>query len=373
MIPILELSTQYSQLQTEIEEAALRALRSTHYILGPEVEAFESEFAAWNGAKFGIGVGNGTDALHLALRALGVGPGDEVICPAFTFVATAGAAALTGATPIFADIDPDAYVLDPASVEAAITPRTKAIVAVHLYGHPAPMVELQAIARRHGLGLVEDCAQSTGATLNGRRAGSLGDLGCFSFFPSKNLGGIGDGGMVLTSNPELAEKVRMLRGHGSKVRYFHEIVGTNSRLDEIQAAVLRVKLKHVETWNQRRRAIAAAYTAGLAGTFAQAPVEKPGCQHVYHQYTLRSPARDQLQKHLQAAGVGAVIYYPVCLHLQKAFEHHGVGLGSLPVSEKAQAEVLSLPMFPELKDEQVEQILVALKSFAPTAAVTTAG
>jgi dTDP-4-amino-4,6-dideoxygalactose transaminase len=368
MIPILELSTQYAQIKTEVEEAALRALRSTHYILGPEVEAFEAEFAAWNGAQFGIGVGNGTDALHLALRALGVGAGDEVICPSFTFVATAGAAALTGATPVFADIDPQTYTLDPASVEAAITPRTRAIVAVHLYGHPAPMEELQAIARRHGLGLVEDCAQSTGATLHGRRAGSLGDLGCFSFFPSKNLGGIGDGGMVLTSNPELAEKVRMLRGHGSKVRYYHDMVGTNSRLDEIQAAVLRVKLRHLEAWNLRRREIAAAYTAGLEATFATPPVEKPGCEHVYHQYTLRAPDRDALQKHMQASGVGAVIYYPVCLHMQKAFSHHGLSTGSLPVSEKAQAEVLSLPMFPELTGPQIETVLGAIKSFSPAPA-----
>jgi len=302
-----------------------------------------------------------------------VGPGDEVICPAFTFVATAGAAALTGATPVFADIDPETYVLDPASVEARITPRTKAIVAVHLYGHPAPMEELQAVARRHGLGLVEDCAQSTGATLNGHRVGSLGDLGCFSFFPSKNLGGIGDGGMVLTSNPDLAEKVNMLRGHGSKVRYYHDIVGTNSRLDEIQAAVLRVKLRHVETWNRRRRAIAAAYTASLAGTCARPPVERPGCQHVYHQYTLRTPARDELLKHLHAAGIGAVVYYPVCLHMQKAFAHQGMGPGSLPHSEKAQDEVLSLPMFPELTDPEIQQILEALKSFKPSPAAVTAG
>ena len=367
MIPILELSTQYARLQPELEAAVLRALRSTHYIMGPEVEAFEQEFAAWHGARYGLGVGNGTDALHLALRALGVGPGDEVICPAFTFVATAGAAALTGATPIFADIDPETYVLDPASVEAAITPRTKAIVAVHLYGHPAPMEALSALARRHGLGLVEDCAQSTGAMLDGRKTGTLGDLGCFSFFPSKNLGGIGDGGMVLTNNPELAEKVRMLRGHGSRVRYYHEIVGTNSRLDEIQAAALRVKLKYLDEFNARRRAVAATYTAALQGTFAVPPVEKPGCHHVYHQYTIRVPARDELQKHLASQGVGAVIYYPVSLHLQKAFAHHGVGPGSLPVSEKAQAEVLSLPMFPELRDEQVEQILGALRSFSPAA------
>lgn len=365
MIPILELQTQYQRLKPEIEAAVLRALSSTHYIMGPETSAFEKEFAEWNGAEHALGVGNGTDALHLALRAVGVGHGDEVICPAFTFVATAGAAALTGATPIFADIDPATFNLDPKSVEAAITSRTRAIVAVHLYGHPAPMEALLEVAKRHGLALIEDCAQSTGATWKGRKTGTMGHLGCFSFFPSKNLGGIGDGGMVLTNDDDLAEKVKMLRGHGSKVKYFHEMVGTNSRLDEIQAAALRVKLKYVDEWNARRRAIADAYTRGLAGTGVRPPAVSEGCEHVYHQYTVRTASRDELLKHLHAEGVGAVIYYPVCLHLQKAFEHRGIGRGSLPESERAQDEVLSLPMFPELTDEQVETILRAVKSFAP--------
>lgn len=364
MIPILELQTQYQRLKPELDEAVLRALASTHYIMGPESQAFEAEFAAWSGAKHGIGVGNGTDALHLALRAVGVGHGDEVICPAFTFVATAGAAALTGATPIFADIDPATFNLDPKSVEAAITPRTKAIVVVHLYGHAADMDAMLEVANRHGLALIEDCAQSTGAEWKGRKTGTIGHLGCFSFFPSKNLGGIGDGGMVLTNDDGLAEKVRMLRGHGSKVKYFHEMVGTNSRLDEIQAAALRVKLKYVDEWNARRQAIAAAYSQGLAGTGVRPPAIAEGATHVFHQYTVRTDSRDALLKHLHENGVGAVIYYPVCLHLQQAFEHRGIGRGSLPHSEKAQDEVLSLPMFPELTDEQVATILGAVKSFS---------
>lgn len=368
MIPILELQTQYQQLKPEIDEAVLRALASTHYIMGPETAAFEKEFAAWCGAKHGLGVGNGTDALHLALRAVGVGHGDEVICPAFTFVATAGAAALTGATPIFADIDPATFNLDPKSVEAAITPRTKAIVVVHLYGQAADMDAMLDVANRHGLALIEDCAQSTGAAWKGRKTGTMGHLGCFSFFPSKNLGGLGDGGMVLTNDDGLAEKVKMLRGHGSKVKYFHEMVGTNSRLDEIQAAALRVKLKYVDGWNARRQAIADAYTRGLAGTGVQTPEVAEGATHVYHQFTVRTDSRDALLKHLNENGVGAVIYYPVCLHLQKAFEHRGLGRGSLPHSEKAQDEVLSLPMFPELTDAQIATILGAVKSFSPVAA-----
>ncbi len=365
MIPILELRTQYSSIQEEIEEAVLRVLRSTRYILGPETEAFEKEFAAWNGAEFAIGTGNGTDSIQLALRALEVGPGDEVICPAFTFIATAGAAALTGATPVFADIDPDTFTLNPECVEKAITPKTKAIVAVNLYGHAAPVLKLREIADKHGIALVEDCAQATGCLINGKHVGTIGDLGCFSFFPSKNLGGIGDGGMVITSNPELDEKVRMLRGHGSKVRYYHDILGTNSRLDEIQAAALRVKLRHVDEWNTKRREIAARYTEGLKDTFVTPPAEKPDCKHVYHQYTICTPDRDRLQAYLQEAGIGAVIYYPVCLHLQKAFAKPGVKVPSLPVSEKRQKEVLSLPMFPELANDQIDFIVDTIKKFKP--------
>ena len=361
MIPVLELKTQYSAIQEELEQAVLGVLRSTRYILGPETKAFEEEFAAWNGAKSAIGVGNGTDALQTAVRALGIGPGDEVICPAHTFIATAGAVALTGATPIFADIDIDTFTLDPASVEAAITPKTKAIIAVHIYGHAAPVVELQKIADAHNLYLIEDCAQATGCTIGDRHVGTFGVCGCFSFFPSKNLGGIGDGGMIITSDDSFYEKALMVRNHGSKVRYYHDMLGTNSRLDEIQAAALRVKLKYVNTWNERRRAIAAAYNKGLQGV-AITPVER-NCYHVYHQYTVRVANRDRLLQHLNDNGVGAVIYYPVELHLQKAFANTVPAGLKLPVCEQAMNEVLSLPMFPELTEEQINYIIDTFKSF----------
>ena len=364
MIPVLELKTQYAAIQQEVEEAALRVLRSTRYILGPEVQAFEEEFAAWNGVSHALGVGNGTDAIQTAVRALGIGPGDEVICPAHTFIATAGAVALAGATPVFADIDIDTFTLNPQSVEKAITPKTKAIIAVHIYGHAAPVIELKEIADRHGLYLIEDCAQATGCTVNGKHVGSFGICGCFSFFPSKNLGGIGDGGMIITNDDDFFENAQMVHNHGSKVRYYHDMIGTNTRLDEIQAAVLRVKLKHVNAWNERRRAIAAAYNKGLEGV-AITPVERPNCYHVYHQYTVRVPERDRWLKHLNDNGVGAVIYYPIELHLQKAFANTVPAGFSLPVSEKAMAEVLSLPMFPELTEEQITFITDTFKQFKP--------
>ncbi|MEW6284408.1 MAG: DegT/DnrJ/EryC1/StrS family aminotransferase, partial [Candidatus Eremiobacterota bacterium] len=287
MIPILELSTQYKAIGKELEEAALRALASTHYILGPETVAFEKEFAEYNGAAFGIGVANGTDALQLAVRALGLGPGDEVLCPSFTFMATAGAVALTGARPVFVDIDPVSFCVDPADVARRITDRTRAMVVVHLYGNAAPMDELMALARKHNLSVIEDCAQAAGCTFNGRKVGTIGDFGCFSFFPSKNLGGIGDGGMVLAMNSDLADRVKKLRSHGSSKKYVHEILGTNSRLDEIQAAVLRVKLRYLDGWNEKRRAVAVEYDRLLADVVT-VPRPTTGAFHVYHQYTIRS-------------------------------------------------------------------------------------
>lgn len=361
MIPGLDLKTQYSEIQEELEQAVLGALRSTRYILGPETKAFEEEFSAWNGAKYAIGVGNGTDALQTAVRALGIGPGDEVICPAHTFIATAGAVALTGATPVFADIDIDTFTLNPACVEAAITPKTKAIIAVHIYGHAAPVVELKKIADAHNLYLIEDCAQATGCTIGDKHVGTFGICGCFSFYPSKNLGGIGDGGMIITSDDNFYEKAQMVRNHGSKVRYYHDMVGTNSRLDEIQAAALRVKLRHVNAWNVKRRAVAAAYNEGLKGV-AITPVEK-NCYHVYHQYTVRVANRDRMLKHLNDNGVGAVVYYPVELHLQKAFAQAIPAGFKLPVSEQAMNEVLSLPMFPELTQEQINYVVATFKAF----------
>ncbi len=362
MIPVLELKTQYAAIQQEVEEAALRVLRSTRYILGPEVQAFEEEFAAWNGSAHAIGVGNGTDALQASLRALGIGPGDEVICPPHTFIATAGAVSLTGATPVFADIDIDTFNISADSAEKAITPKTKAIIAVHLYGHAAPVDQLKKIADANGIYLIEDCAQATGSLLNGQHVGTFGICGCFSFFPSKNLGGIGDGGMIITNDDDFYEKALMVRNHGSKIRYYHDMIGTNTRLDEIQAAVLRVKLKHVDEWNKRRRAVAAAYNKGLEGA-AATPAERPGCYHVYHQYTVRVAERDRMVKYLNDNGVGAVIYYPVELHLQKAFANVVPAGFHLPVSEQAMKEVMSLPMYPELTEEQINTVINTIKEF----------
>lgn len=362
MIPVLELKTQYATIQKEVEEAALRVLRSTRYISGPECKAFEEEFAAWNGAKYAIGVGNGTDAIQVAIRALGIGPGEEVICPAHTFIATAGAVALAGATPVFADIDIDSFTLDIESVRKAITPKTKAIIAVHIYGNAAPVIELKKLADQHGLYLIEDCAQATGCLIEGRHVGTVGICGCFSFFPSKNLGGIGDGGIIITSDDKFYEKASMVHNHGSKIRYYHDIIGTNTRLDELQAAVLRVKLPHVNDWNTRRRAIAAAYNEKLKG-YAITPVERENSYHVYHQYTVRVQHRDDLLKYLNDNGVGAVVYYPVELHLQKAFANTIPEGFSLPVSEQAMNEVLSLPMYPELTDEQIDFITDTFKKF----------
>ncbi len=363
MVPILELKSQYSKIQDEIEGAVLRALRSTRYILGPEVEAFESEFAAYQGVEFAVGVGSGTEALHLALRALGIGPGDEVICPTFTFIATAGAVSLTGAKPVFADICLDTYTLDPSRIEPLITEATKAIIVVHLYGLAADMTPLLALARKRGLAVIEDCAQSTGALYKGNKVGTLGDVGCFSFFPSKNLGGIGDGGIVVTKRREIFELVKMLRGHGSKKKYYHDILGTNSRLDEIQAAALRVKLKYLDRWNEKRRAVAQQYYEGLSDLPLVLPCEPRDCFHVYHQYTVRTERRDELLERLREAGIGAVVYYPRCLHEQRVFSHLEHREGGFPAAETARKTVVSLPMYPELTRENIEKVVVALRGF----------
>ena len=362
MIPILELKTQYAQIQAEVEKAVCQVLARTHYILGPEVTAFEEEFSSWLGAEHGVGVASGTDALVLALMACGVKAGDEVIAPSFTFMATAGAVSLVGGRPVFCDIDPETYNMDPDLIEAKITPRTRVIQVVHLYGHPANMAPILALAEKHNLKVIEDCAQATGATYQGKKVGTMGDFGCYSFFPSKNLGGVGDGGYVLSRTAEGAEKIRCLRGHGSRRKYFHDELGTNSRLDEIQAAVLRVKLRYLDGWNERRRAVAAAYTAGLNG-LVKAPVERPDCKHVYHQYTVRCQRRDELMKWLSDEGVGAVIYYPRALHLQGVYTHLGHRLGDFPETERAQEQVLSLPMYPELEPDQIDKVITAVKRF----------
>ncbi len=369
MIPILELNSQYNDIAEELEAAVLKALRGTHYILGPEVEAFEREFAQWHGQDNGVGVGSGTEALHLAIRALGLGPEDEVICPAFTFIASAGAIALAGAKPVFCDIEPLYFSMDPSDLEKRITKKTKAIIVVHLFGHPSPMTEIMKLAKDHGLAVIEDCAQATGAEYRGQKVGTFGDFGCYSFFPSKNLGGIGDGGLVLANSPEKLEKIKVLRMHGSRVKYYHDVIGTNSRLDEIQAAALRVKLRHLDRWNNERRRVANRYQENL-NKQVSAPVEAQDCRHVYHQYTVRVPRRDEFKAYLQENGVGSMIYYPVSLHQQKAFRDLGYDDADFPVTRQAQEEVLSLPMFPELTDSQVDFVSDQVKAFLKTPLAT---
>ncbi len=369
MIPILQLKTQYQEIQQEIEEAVLEALRSTHYILGPQVTAFEQEFAAWHGMSDSVGVGSGTEALHLAVRALDLQPEDEVISPAFTFIASAGAIALAGSRPAFCDIEPRTFNIDPEDLARRITSKSKAIVVVHLFGHPAPMDEIMELARAHDLKVIEDCAQATGAQYKGRKVGTFGDFGCFSFFPSKNLGGVGDGGAVLANSPELLERIRVLRGHGSKVRYYHDCIGTNSRLDEIQAAALRVKLRHLDRWNTERRKIADRYLKNL-GDRVEVPSEAAGCHHVFHQFTVRVPERDRFKAYLETNGVGSMIYYPVSLHQQKAFADLGYTDDDFPVTRQAQTEVLSLPMFPELTTEEIDLISNLVLSYSESSSVS---
>jgi dTDP-4-amino-4,6-dideoxygalactose transaminase len=358
-IPMVDLKVQYRQLQAEIDQAVATVLETSHFILGPQGEAFEKEAAAYLGVAHAIGVASGTDALHLALRAAGLGPGDEVITSSFTFIATAEAIAYVGATPVFADIDPRTFNLDPERVAQAVTPRTRAILPVHLFGQPADLAPLAALCDRHGLLLIEDCAQSFGATYAGRRTGSFGALGCFSFFPSKNLGCYGDGGMIVTSDDRLAEQVRMLRNHGSKVRYHHHLIGYNSRLDDLQAAILRVKLRHIDRFNRQRREHAHAYSARLAAAGVTPPLEDGKGVHVYHQYTVLTERREALQQALTQAGCASAIYYPIPLHRQEVFAADCTGV-ALPVSESVAARCLSLPIFPELTETQIDQVIAAV-------------
>lgn len=362
-LPVLDLRRQYGAIEREIVAAVRGVFESGVFINGPNVAQFEEDFARYAGARFGVGLNSGTDALHLALRALDIGPGDEVVTTPFTFAATAEAIWMVGATPVFADIDPQTYALDPQAVRAAITPRTKAILPVHLYGLPANVAELSALARAHCLALVEDCAQSAGATFDGRPTGSFGDIGCFSFFPSKNLGAYGDAGMLVTSDAAIAGRVRSLRAHGAPKKYYHEEPGVNSRLDELQAAILRVKFAHLEEWNRSRRAVARAYDhacSSLPGV--DVPVEPPGCRCVYHQYTIGVDERDRVRSEMRARGVDTMVYYPVPLHLQTVARHLGLPRGSFPASERAAERVLSLPMFPELRPDEILRVASALNA-----------
>jgi len=358
MIPVVDLRAEYLAVKAEIDVAVQRVLDSGWYILGKEVTVFESEFADWCGVSGAVGVGNGTDALHIALRACGVGSGDEVITVAHTAVATAAAVALTGATPIFVDIDPATYTLDPAQLAAAITRRTKAVIPVHLYGHPANLGDILSIAHSAGLRVIEDCAQAHGAAWQGRRVGGFGDLACFSFYPTKNLGALGDGGAIVGNDPALLDRVRLLREYGwsPHSRYVSEIEGMNSRLDEMQAAILRVKLAHLDGWNEHRRRLAEVYADHLPDSVVK-PVERTGCRHVYHLYVIRSTDRDSLREKLRAAGVATGIHYPIPIHQQAAYRH--LSPISLPVTEQAAAEILSLPMHPTLTVAQIAQVCAA--------------
>ncbi len=357
MIPLLDLKAQYRSLQAEMDAAVCAVMAEGHFILGPNVSALEQEIAAYLGVRHAVGVASGTDALIIGLRAAGVGAGDEVIVPAYTFFATAGAVLTVGAVPVIVDVDPRTYALDTAQVEARLTPRTRAIVPVHLYGHPAPMEAVLALARKHHLRVVEDNAQAFGARYHGQRTASLGDVGCLSFFPTKNLGGYGDGGMVVTDDDGIAEQARMLRVHGWKRKYYPEMLGYNSRLDEIQAAVLRVKLKYVDGWNEQRRALAEVYRAGFAGSPVSVPVEEPGCEHVYHLYVVRVPRRAAVQAHLKAAGIASDVYYPLPLHLTQPCRKLGGAEGDFPQAEQASRETLAIPLYPEMSSADQQQVI----------------
>ncbi|HEX7080826.1 MAG TPA: DegT/DnrJ/EryC1/StrS family aminotransferase [Gammaproteobacteria bacterium] len=354
MIPFLDLKAQYASIKSEVDAAIQGVLDTAGYILGPEVAKFEEEFATYCGAQFGIGVNSGTSALHLSLLAAGIGPGDEVITVPFTFVATVAAIEYAGARPVFVDIDPDTYNMDPARLEAAITPRTRAVIPVHLHGLMAEMDPILAVAREHGLVVIEDACQAHGAEYRGRRAGSFGDLAAFSFYPGKNLGAYGEGGMVVTNDPELAKRVRMLRDWGAEKKYHHVLKGYNYRLEGIQGAVLRVKLRHLEAWTEGRRRAAAHYDRLLDGTGVVVPQAKPYQRHVYHVYAIRSPNREAWQAAMNAKGIQTGIHYPFPVHLLDAYSNLGYRAGDFPHSERAADEVLSLPMFPELTSEQCE-------------------
>jgi dTDP-4-amino-4,6-dideoxygalactose transaminase len=360
----MDIRGQYADLLDDVKRSVCEVIDSGRFILGPNMRALEDEVAAATGASHAVAVANGTDALVLSLEALGIGAGDEVITTAYTFYATAEAIARVGATPVFADIDPGTFNLDPQAVDAAVTERTRAIVPVHLYGGPADMPALRDVADRHGLAVIEDAAQAFGATLNGRGAGSFGDMATFSFFPTKNFPAFGDGGMVASGSADLAERVRLLRFHGSREKRRFELVGTTSRLDEIQAAVLRRFLPEVAGWNAGRRAVAARYRALGLGDLVELPAEAAGAEHVYHLYVVRAAARDELARALTEAGIGCRAYYEIPLHLQPVFAHLGYRRGDLPETERAADEGLALPMFATLDEAAQTEVVAAVRAAA---------
>jgi dTDP-4-amino-4,6-dideoxygalactose transaminase len=381
-VPLLDLKAQYAAIREEVRKAMDRVADSQYFILGPEVEALEKEIAEYSQAEFGIGVSSGTDALLVALMAIGIEAGDEVITTPYTFFATAGAISRLGARPVFVDIDPLTYNIDPAKLESAITERSRAIIPVHLYGQTADMDPIMEVARRHQLYVIEDAAQAIGSEYDGRRAGALGDLACFSFFPSKNLGAFGDGGMVTTNNPELAKQVKLLRNHGYSPKYYNKVVGGNFRLDALQAAVLRVKLPYLDGWTERRQLNAATYRrlfneaeltieqrpgqgelklAEISGVVL--PFEAPNVRHIYNQFVIRSGQRDQLLAHLKERKIGTEIYYPVPMHVQECFAGLGYENGDFPASERAASETLALPIYPELTESMMSTVVDAVADF----------
>lgn len=375
-IPLIDLVAQYRAIKPEIDQAIQRVLESGQFILGAEGEGLEREVASMCGTAEAVGVASGTDALELSLRACGIGPGDEVITSAFSFVAAAEAVVLIGATPVFVDIEPQTFAMDPSQLAGAITSKTKAIIPVHLFGHPCDMDPIREVAQRHRLAVIEDCAQAIGSRYRGTRVGSLGRAGILSFYPSKNLGAYGDGGMVVTQDAALAKAVRLLRAHGSERRYHHEVLGRNSRLDELQAAILRVKLRHLDAWNAARRRHAHAYAVACARsglTPLGLPQERAGCEHVYHLYTIRAPAtaqgtvggpgadREALQRALEAEGIATQVAYPSIVPDQPAIAPHTKPGGSFPQARRAAQEVLSLPMYPELTPAMIDRIVECVK------------
>lgn len=361
-IPFVDLRSQYAAIQDEVAGVIQGVLDSCTFIGGEPLAAFEQEFATFCQTDFAIGVASGTDALHLTLRALGIGAGDEVITVANTFIATGAAIEMAGARPVFVDIDPTFSTIDPALIEPAITARTRAIIPVHLYGQPADMDPILDIAQRYNLSVIEDAAQAHGAEYRGQRAGSIGHAGCFSFYPGKNLGAYGDGGAITTSDPKLVQRLLRLRDHGRSTKYEHAIVGYNSRLDALQAGILCVKLRHLEEWNCRRRQIAVWYRTDLRDSDVTIPAERSGSTHVYHLYVVTTTERDRLQRRLTAMRIGTGIHYPVPLHLQPAFRHLGYRKGDLPHAEAAATRILSLPMFPELTRQQAAQIAESVRA-----------
>lgn len=363
MISLVDLTAQYRSIKQEIDAAVLSTLESGHFILGPQVVKFEESIASYLGVSHAIGLASGTDALVIALRALNIGDGDEVIIPAYTFFATAGTVMSVGAKPVIVDIDPQSYQIDAGRIEAALTPKTKAVIPVHLYGHPAEMNPILEIARKHNLKVIEDNAQGFGAEYLGKKTGSFGDIGCLSFFPTKNLGAYGDGGAVATNDPALAERMRMLRAHGWKKKYYSEEVGYNSRLDALQAAILQAKFPYLDAWNDKRRELSKRYNEHFASLDIVTPIERKWAKHVYHLYIIRSTKRDALQAFLKQKGIASEVYYPLPPHLSVPCRKFGYKEGDFPHAEKAAGETLGLPLYPELTLEQQDEVIAAVKEF----------